>query len=176
MADERITKILDAERIDRVVSSIAERINSDYRDKEIVLVCCLTGAFVFMADLMRKLSVEATCDFIKVSSYEDRMTPGDLVLELDVVRPIEGKRLVVVEDIIDTGQTLNFIRAHLSEKHPASVDLCALLYKETPRSTLPKEEVRYLGETVPDAFVVGYGIDYAQRYRTLPYVATIERK
>jgi hypoxanthine phosphoribosyltransferase len=174
MLDEGIKKIYDESQIAETVRQIALAINEDYKDKEIVLVCCLTGAFVFMADLMRLLKVDATCDFIKVSSYEDRMTPEEPVLELDVIREIRGKHLVVVEDIVDTGQTLQFIQKHLESKKPASVELCALLYKESVRATLPKDQIRYLGLTVPDVFVVGYGIDYAQKYRTLPYIGSVE--
>lgn len=175
MYDEGVSTLFDESQIASAVSRLADRINQDYRGKEIVLVCCLTGAFVFMADLMRKLTMPATCDFIKVSSYEDRMTSGELVLELDVLRPLEGKHILVVEDIVDTGQTLTFVREHISSRKPASITMCALLYKETTRSTLAQDEIRYVGMTVPDVFVVGYGIDYAQHYRTLPYIGSVEK-
>jgi len=175
MDQHNVGKIFDEQEIALAVSKLANMINKDYPDQEIVLVCCLTGAFVFMADLMRKLSAPATCDFIKVSSYEDRMTPGEPVLELDVIREVEGRHVIVIEDIVDTGQTLKYIRKHLQSKKPASVDLCALLYKESNRSTMPKEEIRYLGMTVPDVFVVGYGIDYAQHYRTLPFIGCVDK-
>ncbi len=127
-----------------------------------------------MADLMRKLDLDAECDFIKVSSYEDQTLPGEIKLEMDPARSIAGRHVIVVEDIVDTGQTLTFIRKHLAAKKPASLDLCALLYKESERSTLPRAELRYLGLVVPDVFVVGYGVDRAQKFRTLPYVGYVE--
>lgn len=176
MYEMGVKKIFDEEKIAEVVRSLAEKINRDYRDREVALVGCLTGAFVFMADLMRQLEMSASCDFIKISSYEDRMTPGDLTLELDLMRSVEGKSVIVVEDIVDTGQTLKFIKKHLDNKNPSSVDLCVLLYKESERSTMPKDEIKYLGLTVPDVFVVGYGIDYMQKYRTLPYIGYVELK
>ncbi len=175
MRDKGVNKLFDQDQIADQVRKLAQRISRDYQGGEVVLVGCLTGAFVFMADLMRGLDIPVTCDFIKVSSYEDRMTPGELILQLDVTRPLQDQHVIVVEDIVDTGQTLTFIREHLWSKKPASVDLCVLLYKESERATLPKDQIRYLGFTVPDEFIVGYGIDYAHRHRELNYIGSVTK-
>lgn len=169
-----IKRIFNPAQIAETVERLARQINRDYKGREVILVGCLTGAFVFMADLMRNLQIEATCDFIRVSSYEDRMTAGEISLESDLARPVGGGNVIVVEDIVDTGQTMKFIMNHLREKGAASIEVCSLLYKESDRSTLPKEDIRYLGLVVPDVFVVGYGIDYAQKFRTLNYIGSIE--
>lgn len=170
-----ITKLHGAKDIERMVEGLARRIDQDYRGREVILVGCLTGAFVFMADLMRRLTIGVECDFIRVSSYEDRMQAGTLRLDSDLVRPVGGRDVIIVEDIVDTGQTLTFIRNHILSKNPASVKTCALLYKRSARSTLTEQDIDYLGCAVPDVFVVGYGIDCAQKHRSLPYIGYLEQ-
>jgi len=171
-----IKPLIAAEEIGGKVSEIASRISRDYDGRTPLLVGCLTGSFVFMADLVRGLSIPVECDFMKVSSYEDRMTAGEIRLILDNTLPVEGRDVILVEDIVDTGASLSFLRRRLSSKGPASLRSCVLIYKESPRISIRKEEIDYLGFVVPDVFIVGYGIDCAQRWRELPYIGAVERK
>ena len=152
---------------------MAKRINQDYQNKDLLIVGCLTGSFVFIADLIRQLKVPISCDFIKLSSYENRMSAGEIKLLLDVALPIKDRHVLIVDDIVDTGRSLQFMTHHLRSMKPASLESCILLYKESSRITLPQDAIRYLGRTVPDVFVVGYGVDYAQKYRELPYIGYV---
>ena len=170
-----VNKLLSEEDISQVVADLAGQVSRDYQSKELLIIGCLTGSFVFMADFIRNLTIPTNCDFIKVSSYEDRMSAGEIKLLMDVTLPLEGRDVLIVEDIVDTGQSLSFIMEHLRKKKPASLEACSLLYKESERSTLPKSAIRYLGRTVPDVFVVGYGIDYAQSFRELGYIGYIQK-
>jgi hypoxanthine phosphoribosyltransferase len=171
-----VKKLFSEEQVLEVVDGLAKRIARDYKDKNPLLMGCLTGSFVFMADLVRRLNIPLECDFMKVSSYEDRMSAGQIKLLLDATLPVKGRHVIIVEDIVDTGQSLKFISERLSRMNPASLESCVLLYKESPRMTLPKEAVKYLGLTVHDVFIVGYGIDCAQKHRELPYIGSIEDK
>jgi hypoxanthine phosphoribosyltransferase len=169
-----VKKLIDEERVLKVVDELASRINSDYKGKEPLLIGCLTGSFVFMADLVRRLKIPVECDFMKVSSYGDRMSAGELKLLLDVTLPVKDRHVLVVEDIVDTGQSLSYIMERLRSMKPKSLESSVLLYKESERSTLSKSSIKYLGLTVPDLFIVGYGIDCAQKFRELPYIASVE--
>ncbi len=175
MPNENVKIIYDERQIADAVECLAAAISRDYAGREVVLVGCLTGAFVFMADLIRKLEIPVTCDFIRVASYRDATTAGQLVLEADLRGSVEGRHVIVVEDIVDTGATVRYVTEHLEKKGAASVDLCALVYKESKRATVAPSTIRYLGLTVPDVFIVGYGIDYAQKYRYLPYMGAISK-
>ncbi len=170
-----VKKLIDEERLLNVVDELATRINNDYKGKKPLLIGCLTGGFVFMADLIRRINVQLECDFIKVSSYGDSMSPGELKLLLNVTLPVKDRHIIIVEDIVDTGRSLSYIIERLRAMKPASIELCVLLYKESERSMLPKSSIKYLGLTVPDVFIVGYGIDCAQKFRELPYIGYIEK-
>lgn len=170
-----VKKLFSEERVLNIVDDLAQKISNDYKDKEPLLIGCLTGGFVFMADLVRRLRIPVECDFMKVSSYEDRMSSGELKLLLDVTLPVKNRHVLVVEDIVDTGQSLSYIMERLSSMKPASLESCVLLYKQSERSTLPESFIKYLGLTVPDVFIVGYGIDCAQKFRELPYIGHIEK-
>lgn len=172
--DLKVKKLFYEEKVRETVGLLAEKIRADYKDKDPLIIGCLTGSFVFMADLVRRLNIPLECDFMKVSSYEDRMSAGELKLLLDVTLPVEGRHVIVVEDIVDTGQSLTYIMDRLRSKKPASLEACVLLYKESPRVTVPKEKIRYLGLKVADVFIVGYGIDCAQKHRELPYIGCVE--
>lgn len=171
-----IRPLINGAEIKDIVLKLASKIKKDYKDKNPLLIGCLTGSFVFMADLVREISMPLECDFMKVSSYEDRMTAGELKLILDNTLPVKGRDVIVVEDIVDTGASLSYICERLKTKKPKGLATCVLLYKESPRTTLPKEKIDYLGITIPDLFIVGYGIDYAQRHRELPYIGSVKIK
>lgn len=171
-----IEQLIPEGKIAEAVERIAGAIRRDYAGRQPLLIGCLTGSFVFMADLVRRIGIPLECDFMKVSSYEDRMTAGRIALLLDHTLPVEGRDVIVVEDIVDTGGSLAFIRARLSAKGPASLKSCVLLYKESPRIAIRKGEIDYLGISIPDVFVVGYGIDCAQRYRELPFIASVKAR
>jgi hypoxanthine phosphoribosyltransferase len=155
------------------VKKMAEEIEADFSNQAIVLIVVLKGSFVFAADLIREMKGEIKVDFISVSSYSDQTeSTGKVKLLKDLDADITNQNVVVVEDIIDSGLTLHFLRDHLQMHKPKQVKICTLLDKpERRRVDLP---VDYVGFVIPDEFIVGYGIDYAQKYRNLPYIATVE--
>lgn len=165
--------LISAEKIDARVDELAEKISSDYEGKgEIVLIGVLKGAFIFLADLSRRLSIPRHIEFIAVSSYEHgSVRSGAVRLVLDVRASIEGKHVIVVEDIVDTGHTLHYLIDMLKSRNPASVRTAALLHKE--HRTEVDVEIDYLGFTIGDEWVVGYGLDFAEHDRTLPYIGVV---
>lgn len=159
--------------IERRVTELAAQISSDYADSsELVLIGVLKGAFVFLADLSRKLSIPRTIEFIAVSSYGKGSRSGAVRLVLDVRGNIEGKDVLVVEDIVDTGNTLKYLIGILESHGPASIRTCTLLHK-AERSEVDIE-IDYVGFGIGDEWVVGYGLDYAEQNRTLPYIGAVE--
>ncbi len=167
--------LLDKSQIQDVVSRLARRINEDYSGKELVLVCILRGAVVFLADLLRRLEVPCTVDFMAISSYGMSTESSGIVrIQKDLTDNIEGKHVLIVEDIVDSGRTLAYIRRNLLTRKPASVKVCALLSKEARREVAVSPD--YVGAVVPDEFVVGYGLDYAQRHRNLPVVGVLAQE
>jgi hypoxanthine phosphoribosyltransferase len=160
------------EQIRQRVRELAAAVSRDYAERELHLVCVLRGAAVFAADLMRELSVVASLDFIAISSYgADTHSTGVVRIVKDLEDSVESRYVLVVEDIIDTGLTLNYLTEMLRNRKVAGLEVCALLDKPSARKV--HSPARYVGFTVPDAFVVGYGLDYNQRYRGLPYIATL---
>ena len=154
------------------VAEMARRIEADYRGREPHFVGVLKGAAIFHADLIRELSLPLTMDFLSVSSYGAATSPvGPLTLDKDLEDDIEGKHVILVEDIVDTGRTAAFLFRWLPERKPASLRLCALLSKPARRQFPARAD--YVGFDVPDRFVVGYGLDYNQKYRNLPYIAAL---
>ena len=165
--------LLSAEQIDSKVSEIAQKINEDYEGMEPVIISVLKGSFIFMADLVRKLNVKCTVDFMSVSSYGDgTSTSGRVRISKDLDVDIAGKDLIIVEDILDSGVTLSYLMEVLGARKPASVSICTLLDKPSRR----KADVyaKYSCFEVPDAFVVGYGLDYAQKYRNVPFIGVLK--
>ena len=159
--------------IERRVTELAAQISSDYADSsELVLIGVLKGAFVFLADLSRKLSVPRTIEFIAVSSYGKGSRSGAVRLVMDVRGNIEGKDVLVVEDIVDTGNTLNYLIGILESHGPASIRTCTLLHKAERAEV--DIEIDYVGFGIGDEWVVGYGLDYAEQNRTLPYIGAVE--
>ena len=169
----RIETLITAKQIEDRVSEMAAQINKDYEGKSILLMGTLKGAYVLTADLSRKLTCPTEIDFLKVSSYGDSTSPiAQVAFDHRPSMVLSGKHVLLVEDIIDTGHTLAYLRKFLSDQNPASVKVCALLDKPSRREAeLPPSE--YVGFPIPDKFVVGYGLDYAQRYRNLPYIGEV---
>jgi len=155
------------------VTDLAARISRDYAGRQVLLVGVLKGAYVFLADIAREITVPVECDFVGVASYGDGACPtGEVRLVLDVSHPVKDRHVLLVEDIVDTGATADFLLRLLAARGPASLRLCALLDKPSRRRFAVRPD--YVGFTVPNVFVVGYGLDLAQRYRALPYIGTVE--
>lgn len=168
--------LYDTDTIARRVVELGRRIQTDYADKEPVLLGILKGSYPFLADLARSINLSVTIDFMAVSSYGVGTKSSGVVRILkDLDRSIEGRHVIIVEDIIDTGLTLHYLRENLRGRGPASVELCALLDKKAVRKGKELEDMkaRYVGFECPDEFVVGYGLDYKGRYRNLPFIGVL---
>ena len=165
--------LISEEQIKARVDELAAEISLDYADKgEIVLVGVLKGSFIFLADLARRLSIPRHIEFIAVSSYEHgSVRSGAVRLVMDVRRSVEGKHVLIVEDIVDTGHTLHYLIDMLKSRNPASVRTCSLLHKE--HKTEVEVKIDYLGFVIGDEWVVGYGLDYDEKDRTLPYIGIV---
>ncbi len=170
--DKRIDVLFSKEDIKKRVAELASEIASDYPDGELVVVGVLKGSFIFMADLVREIDRPLTCDFIRVSSYENDRSTGQVRMEFDMTQPVEGKHVLLVEDIVDSGRTLRYLLEHMQTKHPKSLKVASLLYKEM--QTNSREMVDYLGFESPHRFVIGYGLDSEGLYRDIPYVGAFE--
>lgn len=169
-----VKEILYSEvQLNERVEELAARISADYKGKDLLLIGVLKGANVFMCDLMRKISFPIQIDFIAASSYGHSTESSGVVKILkDLDYSIEGKDVIIVEDIIDTGLTLHYLVDNFNSRKPNSLEICTLLDK--PERRIANLEVKYIGYKIPDEFIVGYGIDYAERYRNLPYIATLK--
>ena len=174
MLEHDIDHILFSEEALRQrVSELAAQIDRDYAGKEPLLISILRGSFVFMADLVRSITLPCTVDFMAVSSYgSGTVSSGQVKIVKDLSEPIEGKDILVVEDILDSGNTLSYLFKLLEARHPASIRLCTLLDK--PERRTKPVAVQYTGFTIPDEFVVGYGLDYDEKYRNLPYIGVLK--
>lgn len=175
MMEQDMEKILfTQEELAARIKQMAAQITEDYRDKKPVVIGILRGSFLFMADLVRQLDLpQMTLDFMSVSSYgSGTESSGQVKIKLDASESITGKDVLIVEDILDTGNTLSRLTRELSQRHPASLKLCVMLDK--PDRRVQPIYADYKGFTVPDAFVVGCGLDYAQRYRQLPYIGILK--
>ena len=173
LADPAIGEVLvSTEELERRVGELGAEISRDYEGRDLVMIGVLKGAAVFLGDLMRRLTVPCEIDFIAVSSYGSSTDSSGVVRILkDLEAPIEGRDVLIVEDIIDSGLTLQYLLRNLRARNPGSLEVCALLTKpERRRVELP---IRYVGFEIPNRFVIGYGLDYAQRYRNLSYVAVL---
>jgi hypoxanthine phosphoribosyltransferase len=172
LGGDAVGVLLPADRLRARVEEIGREITRDYDGKPLVLVGVLKGALVFLADLMRAIDLPLGLDFVGLSSYVGAQTSGKIELTSDLTRPIEGKDVILVEDIVDTGLTMHWLLQRLGERRPASLAVCALLVKPTrARVAVP---VRYRGFDIADEFVVGYGLDHDGRLRNLPYVGVVK--
>jgi hypoxanthine phosphoribosyltransferase len=167
--------LISAEELQRRVAELSAEISSDYEGRDLVLIGVLKGAVLFIADLMRELTVPCEVDFMAVSSYGSATDSSGVVRILkDLEAPIEGRDVLIVEDIIDSGLTLQYLVRNLRARAPGTLEVCALLTKpERRRVELP---IRYVGFEIPNRYVIGYGLDYAQRYRNLRYVAILNEE
>jgi len=168
----RIACEIPAERIAARVRELAEQISTDYEGKKVLVVGVLKGAWVFMADLVRELTIPVCCDFVRVTSYGmGTVTSGEPKLLLDITESAEGAHVLVVDDIVDTGISVSWLMDHLLKKNPASLRLCVLLDKPSRRQV--EKDPDYCGFQIPDRFVVGYGLDNGEQYRELPFVGYV---
>jgi hypoxanthine phosphoribosyltransferase len=163
--------LIPQNRLQERVSELGKEISESYGDKDLALIAILRGSFIFAADLMRALTISASIDFMAISSYAGQQGSGVVRITKDLDQSIAGRDALLIEDIIDTGLTANYLIETLKRRKPSSIALCALLDKSARRIIdLP---IAYRGFDIPDAFVVGYGMDYQQRYRNLPYIAEL---
>ena len=169
---ERIVTMLSREEIAERVSELGAQITKDYRDGSLVIICVLKGSFVFASDLARAIDLPLRIDFLGVRSYgEGTETSGVVQITQDLSRPIEHEDVLIVEDIVDTGLTVAHLMDLLRTRAPRSVKVCSLLHK--PVRSRVQVKIDYLGFTIEDKFVVGYGLDYGEKYRNLPYIAVL---
>ncbi|WP_286678810.1 hypoxanthine phosphoribosyltransferase [Candidatus Aquicultor secundus] len=174
LSDDIEDVIVSEEQIKLRVRELGRQISEDYRGKDLMLVGILRGAFVFLADLIREMGISVETDFIAISSYGSASTTSGVVRILkDLDDDIADKHVLIVEDILDTGLTLNYLIKNLSSRRPASLEICSFIVKEG-KQRVPIR-LKYSGFTVPNTFVVGYGLDYAQMYRNLPFIGTLKR-
>ena len=165
--------LFSEEQLKQRVEQLAAEINRDYAGQELMLISVLRGSFVFMADLVRELTVPCTVDFMAVSSYgSGTSSSGQVQITKDLSEDISGRHILVVEDILDSGNTLSYLLELLRARKPASLRLCTLLDK--PERRIKPVQLDYTGFSIPDAFVVGYGLDYDEHYRNLPYIGILK--
>jgi len=165
--------LIDKEQIATAVTRIAFEITSDYQGKHPILICVLKGSFIFMADLVRQLKLDIETDFVQIASYySDKKSSGNITLIHDIRKTITGRDVLIIEDIVDTGLSISFLLAHLKKKKPASLKLCTLTEKPSRRQIYVP--IDYLGFTLPNNFVVGYGLDLNEKYRYLPDIYSLE--
>ena len=170
---EKIRVLLSEEEVDSRIREIATKISRDYAGKEIHLICVLKGCVFFTCELAKRITVPVTLDFMSVSSYgDDTKSSGVVKIVKDLDQPLEGKNVLIVEDIIDSGRTLSYLIDILGKRKPESIHLCTLLDK--PERRVRDVKVDYSCFNIPDEFVVGYGLDYAQKYRNLPFIGVVE--
>jgi hypoxanthine phosphoribosyltransferase len=164
--------IVDEAALQSRVAELGAEITADYRDRDLLLIGVLKGAIFFMADLMRQIDLPCEVDFMAISSYGAGVDSSGVVRILkDLDMPIENRNVVIVEDIVDSGLTLSYLLRNLEARHPASVEICALLTKPDRREN--DVVCRYVGFEIPNRFVIGYGLDFAERYRNLPYIGVL---
>lgn len=155
------------------IRALAQEIRNDFQGKELTMICVLRGSFIFFSDLIREIDLPMTCEFLGVSSYGNKMvSSGEVKVTLDVHEPLEGRNVIVVEDIVDSGLTLFYIMSMLRARRPASLKSCSLLVK--PEALKIDIDVDYSGFKIGNEFVVGYGLDYAGKLRGLPYIGYLE--
>ena len=170
---EKIRELISEADVAKKIAEMGAQISKDYEGESVYLLCILKGGVFFTTELAKHITIPVTIDFMSVSSYGGGTTSSGIVrIVKDLDTPIEGKNVLIAEDIIDTGRTLAYLMEHLKQRKPKSLKLCTLLDK--PDRRVSDVKVDYTGFEIPDEFVVGYGLDYDQRYRNLPYVGVIE--
>ena len=170
---EKIRVLLTEEEVDKKIQEIGEQISRDYAGEQVHLVCVLRGGAFFMCELAKRITIPVSLDFMSVSSYGgDTKSSGVVKIVKDLDDSLAGKNVIVVEDIVDSGRTLSYLLEILQKRGPKSMRLCTLLDK--PERRVKDVHVDYVGFNIPDEFVVGFGLDYAQKYRNLPYIGCVE--
>ena len=170
---EKVKMLIPEEEVNARIEELGKKISEEYAGKQVHLICVLKGGSFFMCELAKRINLPLTMDFMSVASYEGTASTGHINLKKDLDEPVEGLDVLVVEDIIDSGRTLSHLIKLLGDRKASSVKLCTLLDK--PERRVVKDiKVDYCGFNIPDAFVVGYGLDYNQRYRNLPYIGVVE--
>jgi hypoxanthine phosphoribosyltransferase len=165
--------LISEEKIRQRVRDLAAEIAFDYRGKELTTICVLKGSFIFFADLIRQIGLPMNCEFMGLSSYGNKTSSsGEVKVTLDMTEPLNGRHVLIIEDIVDTGLTMSYLLNNLKARQPASVKICSLLFK--PDSLKCDLEVQYSGFKLGNEFVVGYGLDHAGRLRQLPYIGVVE--
>jgi len=171
--NKELKLLFSKKEIAETVARLAKEISADYADNKLILIGVLKGAFVFLADLVRHLTIPAQIEFIRIASYGSKKeSSGEVIVTKDVETPVDGKDVLVVEDIVDTGLSLQFLIDHLRSKNPASVKVCALVDKKARREV--EVQVDYTGFSMDDGFIVGYGIDFNEQYRALPEIFVVD--
>lgn len=168
----KLEVLISEAKIEKRLNELAKDIMKEYKDEDIVFVGVLKGAATFMVELAKRIKNSVEFEFIQVKSYEGEESTGKIEMVQDLTGKIEGKNVVIIEDIIDTGRTLEYLKHHLQEFNPKSLKICTLLSK--PSRRVIDLDVDYIGFSIPDEFVIGYGLDYNQRYRNLPYIGVIK--
>ncbi len=172
---EKIKVLIDEPTLKKKVKELGKKLTADYEGKSPVLVSILRGSFIFVADICRELKIPVTFDFMAVSSYgNSRVSSGIVRITKDLECSIEGKEVIIIEDIVDSGRTLNYLIKNLMARNPKSIEVCALLDKNVPRKM--ENSVKYKGFDIPNKFVVGYGLDFGEKYRNLPFIGYIENE
>lgn len=172
MAD-KIRVLVSEEDVTKRIKEIGEQISRDYEGKEVHVICVLKGGVFFMCDLAKRISVPVSMDFMSVSSYgNEKQSSGVVKIVKDLDESLDGKDVIIVEDIIDSGRTLSYLVEILKKRNPNSLKICTLLDK--PERRVSDVKVDYVGFNIPDEFVVGYGLDYMQKYRNLPFIGVVE--
>ena len=170
---ETVKVLLSEEEVDKKIQEIGNQISQDYLGKQVHLVCVLKGGSFFMCELAKRIKLDVSLDFMSVSSYGgDTKSSGIVKIVKDLDEPLEGKHVIIIEDIVDSGRTLSYLMEMLRKRNPASLALCTLLDK--PERRVVDVKVDYTGFQIPDEFVVGYGLDYDQKYRNLPFIGVVE--
>lgn len=173
--DTKIRVLIDEKKLRSRIKELGREITRDYKDKNPVLVSILRGAFIFLADICREIRIPVTFDFMAVSSYGDsKVSSGIVRITKDLEISIENKEVLIIEDIVDSGRTLNYLVKNLRARNPKTIEVCALLDKDVPRKTV--NEVKYKGFDISNKFVVGYGLDFAEKYRNFPFIGYIENE
>ncbi|PXV91092.1 hypoxanthine phosphoribosyltransferase [Lachnotalea glycerini] len=170
---DKIRVLVSEEEVDKRIKEVGEQISKDYAGQEVHVICVLKGGVFFMCELAKRITLPLSMDFMSVSSYgSEKQSSGVVKIIKDLDESLEGKNVIIVEDIIDSGRTLSYLVEILKKRNPKSLKICTLLDK--PERRVTDVTVDYVGFNIPDEFVVGYGLDYAQKYRNLPFIGVVE--